>query len=189
MVNGSFFHESSREVFTMKIKVLVGVLAAFAFTGCASTYEQQALQTSESKLDKSKAVLISTPPDGTYGHIEYPNSGKTTANAIKAAFNPYADKVDITSECHGKECLQSIDSSVYGYYVQPYILQWEERNTEWSGKSDRVEVQVNVYDAASGDELISSTYSGKSKWMTLGGDHVPDLLPEPTKAFVDGLYE
>jgi len=84
--------------------------------------------------------------------------------------------------------MNEIDQAKFGYYVQPEILHWEDRATEWSGKSDRLEIQVLLYDTSSKSEIMSSSYKGKSQWLTFGGDHPQDLLPKPTEEFVDALY-
>lgn len=68
------------------------------------------------------------------------------------------------------------------------ILHWEERATEWSGKPDRIEIQIIIYDLSTKKQIVNSTYTGKSKWATFGGDHPQDLLAEPTQTFVDALY-
>jgi len=158
-------------------------------TGCASTYKHSELQSLSTQLDRSKGVLISVPEDGWYENTQYHNSGKTTANAIRAAFIKNASRADVVNTCHGDECLEIMDSVKYGYYVKPVILHWEDRATEWSGKSDRIEIQVVVYDAVSKEELANSTYTGKSKWATFGGDHPQDLLPEPTNQYISSLYQ
>ena len=156
--------------------------------GCAATYQTQELKPVSTKLDSSKGVLISIPNDGSFGSINYPNSGMMTANALKSAFMRYTSNVDVTDDCRAEDCLSEAYVIKYGYYVRPEILHWEERNTEWSGKPDRVEIQVMIYDTATRQVVTSTRYSGKSKWATFGGDHVQELLPEPTDAFVKTLY-
>lgn len=171
----------------MNVKYLFIPLILFV-TGCASTYKHRELQPVEAKLDKMKGVIISLPKAGRYGDIHYQNSGIMTAGAIKAAFSKHASKVDLVNNCNAEICLNSIDTEIYGYYVMPKILHWEERATEWSGKSDRIEVQIVIYDAITKKELANSSYTGKSKWATFGGDHPQDLLPDPTNEYVNGLY-
>ena len=112
-----------------------------------------------------------------------------TANEIRAAFSKYTSSVDVTDSCHGDDCLNGINTKKYGYYVRPVILHWEERATEWSGKPDRIEIQIVIYDAVTKNELANSSYTGKSKWATFGGDHPQDLLPEPTNKHVKSLYQ
>ncbi len=112
-----------------------------------------------------------------------------TANTVRSAFSKNASKVTITTDCKGQECLESIDPNAYGYFVQPIILHWEDRATEWSGKSDKVEIQIITYDSKTQKEIGNTTYTGKSKWLTFGGDHPQDLLEEPTLKYVESLYK
>ena len=170
------------------IKNLLVVLSLSLIAGCASTYKHSEFQAPTAKLDSTKGVLISTPEDGWYENTQYRNSGRIAANAIRAAFSKNAKRADVTSDCKGDECLNSIDSKKYAYYVKPIILHWEERATEWSGKPDRVEIQMVIFDVLTKEELANSSYTGKSKWATFGGDHPQDLLPDPTNEYVSKLY-
>lgn len=171
------------------IKKLLALSAILLVTACTSTYRHSELQTPAANLDPRLGVLISTPEDGWYENQQYRNSGQMTANAVRSAFAKNARKVDLAKNCSGEECLGSIDIEKYGYFVKPVILHWEERATEWSGKPDRIEIQLVIYDTATKEELANSSYTGKSKWATFGGDHPQDLLPEPTNAYVSSLYK
>lgn len=171
------------------IKKILIFTAIFIVTGCTSTYRYSDLQEPTAKLDSNLGVLISIPEDGWYGSQQYRNSGQMTANAVRAAFSKNAIKVDLAKNCQNEKCLENIDIEKYGYLVKPIILHWEDRATEWSGKPDRIEIQLVVYDAVTREELANSSYTGKSKWATFGGDHPQDLLPEPTNAYVSSLYK
>lgn len=165
--------------------VVVAILAG----GCVSTFEHRELKSVSVALDSTKGVLISTPKDGWYENKQYRNSGVMTASAIRSAFSRHASRVDVVDTCHGVDCLASIDIEEFGYYVKPEILHWEDRATEWSGKRDRVEIRLAIFDAVTEAELASSSYVGKSKWATFGGDHPQDLLAEPTNKYVSDLYQ
>lgn len=171
------------------IKRLLILSAILLITACNSTYRHSELQTLSTKLDPRQGVLVSIPEDGWYESQPYRNSGQMTANAVRAAFAKNARKVDLAKSCRDEECLENIDIEEYGYFVKPVILHWEERATEWSGKPDRIEIQLVVYDTATRQELANSSYTGKSKWATFGGDHPQDLLPDPTNAYVSSLYK
>lgn len=164
-------------------------LLAILAGGCASTYEYDELRPVSASLDRAQGVLISTPEDAWYESKQYRNSGRMTTNAIRAAFPKHTSRVDVVNTCHGDDCLSSIDVEKYGYYVKPEILQWEDRATEWSGKSDRLEIQIAVYDAVTKKELANSSFTGKSKFATFGGDHPQDLLAEPMNNYVSDLYK
>jgi hypothetical protein len=170
------------------IRIFTVLTIAACSVGCASSYTYERAQLNNAPLDRSQGVLISTPENGWYGGQEFQVSGATTARAVRAAFARYANLVDVVTDCHGVACLHSINSTRYGYYVDPTIVHWEERATEWSGKSDKIEIRLVIYDTSTKQELATGSYSGKSKWVTLGGDHPQDLLPEPTANFVRSLY-
>lgn len=170
------------------MKSLISVFIALLTVGCSSTYQQADVQAAANKLDPSQGVLISQPKDGSYEATQYQNSGLMTAQALYSAFSKKAQKVELTAHCHGDECLTSIKPDQFRYYVKPVILHWEERATEWSGKPDIIEVQVVIYDTVSKKSIANSSFKGKSKWATFGGDHPQDLLPEPTEKYVSSLY-
>ena len=155
--------------------------------GCASTYEQVDVTAPSAKLQQGKSIMIATPSDGSYASSSYSGSGNMTAVAVNAAFARYSDNISVSTECKDIECLKTQSTSV-DYFVVPEILQWEDRNTEWSGKKDKLEVKLSVFDAADGATLATTIISGTSKWMTFGGDHPQDLLPEPLNKYVESLY-
>lgn len=173
----------------MKANFFILFFVVFIISGCASTYKLSEVQLPTTKLDPFKSILISVPEDGWYENPQYRLSGKMTANAIRAAFAKKTSIVDVIDSCHGDECLKAISPIKYGYYVKPVILHWEERATEWSGKPDRIEIQVVIYDTGSKKVLATSSYTGKSKWATFGGDHPQDLLPKPTNQYINSLYQ
>ena len=161
-----------------------GVLLA----GCSSTYQHSELLKPEVKLDPAVGVIISVPADGRYGNKKYPGSGRMTSDAVRSAFSKRTVKVDVTTDCHGESCLNMLDKQRFGYYVKPEILHWEERNTEWSGKPDKIEIQLVIYDLGSQKPVASTNFSGESKLASFGGDHPQDLLPQPIQKYVDSLY-
>lgn len=157
-------------------------------TGCGSTYKHYDVNQIDTKLDSKKGVLISTPEDGWFKDTQYHNSGRMTANEVRAAFSKESSRVDLVTNCHGDNCLSNIDIGKYGYYVKPEILHWEDRNTEWSGIPDSIEIQLIIFDAVTKKELANASFSGRSKWGTFGGDHPQELLQEPTNNYVKSLY-
>jgi hypothetical protein len=170
----------------MKLASLIWL--AIWIAGCSATYKQQIIKQPAAKLERGKGVFISTPNNGWYGKIEYKHSGQMTADAVKAAFSRFSDDVFISAECLSRECLKMIPTDKYLYYVEPEILHWEDRATEWSGMRDRIDVKISIYNSTSGSEITSSIITGTSKWATFGGDHPQDLLPEPLNDYVQSLY-
>ena len=170
------------------MKVLFIVSISIFLSSCVASYNQQILKDATLKLERGKGVFISTPKNGWYGKIEYKNSGKMTANAVRAAFSRFSNSVYISEECLGLECLKTALATQYAYYVVPEILHWEDRATEWSGIADKIDIKISVYDVTLGSEISSTVIRGTSKWATFGGDHPQDLLPEPVNYYVQSLY-
>ncbi len=141
--------------FTLKRHIFMGLIVALV-TGCASTYKHTDVHKIENTLDANSGVLISIPKDGFYGTKEYPNSGRMTANAFNTAFSKNISKVEVVDNCHGENCLINIDTQKYEYYVELNILHWEDRNTEWSGKPDRIEIQIIIIDTKTKRVIVKS---------------------------------
>jgi hypothetical protein len=173
----------------MVIRKFIFTIVTVSAIGCSSTYTHLYSRALSEKLDPELGVLISTPEDGWYGDREYRNSGRMTANAVMAEFSKIAKRADVTSECESSQCLDNIDIQKYGYFVEPTILHWEDRNTEWSGKPDQIEIQITTFDTSKKNEIARSSFKGTSKWGTFGGDHPQDLLQEPTAKYVESLYK
>ena len=172
----------------MRMSYLPIVLALSTLVGCVSTYNQQVLTAPSSKLLQGKSVAIATPVNGSYSDKVYAGSGNTTASAVQAAFALHTNSIVVSSDCKDLPCLKSTYASGYDYFVVPQILQWEDRATEWSGKRDKIEIKLTVFDAIDGHVVASDVITGKSKWATFGGDHPQDLLPDPLKQYVATLY-
>ena len=107
---------------------------------------------------------------------------------MRSAFLRVGPRAEQVGRCDLADCLERAAAGGYGYYVEPQILHWEDRATEWSGISDKVEVRLSVYDAATRELIASQVIAGSSSFWTFGGDHPQDLLPEPITVFVGGLY-
>lgn len=169
-----------------KLYVLLSTTVIVA-SGCASTYQRNDIGSFDSKLATGGSVLVATPTNGSYGGKEYSGSGESAAQAVRSAFERHSNSVTISSTCKDIECLRANGVSA-DYLVVPVILHWEDRATEWSGKKDKMELKLAVFDGKSGGELHSTVISGKSKWATFGGDHPQDLLNEPVNEYVSSLY-
>ncbi len=164
----------------MKKLLLIGLI--IALTGCSSKYQQSEIGgESKIKLDKAKTVFIGSPKP-----TQYSNSGTATTGALNSAFSRYARTVKVSGCDDVDICMEQ--SKEYDYLVVPDILFWEDRATEWSGKADKIEIKVSVIDIATKAKLKVVIINGKSKWLTFGGDHPQDLLPEPVNKFVASLY-
>ena len=166
-------------------KIFALLLIPIVMTGCTSTYNMEVLKSPDSKLLRTHSVAIQTPSNGSFGEQSYAGSGKMTADAFRSGFLRYSS--DVKTVPTGKT-KSNFSNSSNTYYVEPEILHWEERATEWSGRRDKIEIKVNVYDTRSMNTVSSVIFTGKSKWATFGGDHPQELLPTPIENYLKTLY-
>ena len=162
-------------------------LLVIAATGCNANYKQTVLIEPKSRMEAGMPVVIATPADGAYGVRPYKNSGRMVAAALREAIISHSKQADIAEESSGTG-LDRFSVDKYRYYIEPTILHWEDRATEWSGKSDRITVQIDLFDLQTHDKIAASVIEGKSKWATFGGDHPQDLLLDPFRQYFDQLY-
>jgi hypothetical protein len=172
-------------------KAVFCLISVLFVWGCAHKYERIYVGDAPAyqKLRSDGSVYILVPENGKYGTHTYPGSGTATALVIRAAFEKHVNRVQLSPEEESVELgLIKAKTQEFTYLVRPMILHWEERATEWLGKSDRVEVKIIVMDVKSGKIIDSVVIKGKSKWPAFGGDHPQDLLPEPIDRYVATLF-
>lgn len=169
------------------VKLIAVVFATLSMLGC-TTYSQKNVSEASAKLQRGKSVAIAMPTNGQYGSTVYSGSGHMTATPVQGAFSRHTNRTTAVANCKDLNCLMTDRSQISDYYVVPEILHWEDRATEWSGIPDKIEVKITVFDGLTGNDIALTIISGKSKWLTLGGDKPQDLLPEPLNAYVESLY-
>lgn len=168
-------------------------LSVLFMTACTASYQTNPSVVNDvigAPLQKSKAVLVTTPKDGNYQTIIYKDSGTTAAKETEASFARYATSVTITpEEFHGmKELKYTITEGNYGYVVVPTITHWEQRATAWSGKPSRASIKLTVLNAKTGKEISSTEVDGKTATFTFLHTSPEDLLPGLINTYVDKLY-
>jgi hypothetical protein len=172
------------------IRIVAAVVLSISLAGCASKYRVDAYEAPTTHLDKQASFYVVLPEDGRYGATVYPGSGATTAQAVTAALLVHVDKA-VVGTTAGEDldaALAQAKQRALTHVFVTTILNWEDRATEWSGIPDKLTLKFAVYEAPSGKLVSSTVTSASSKWGTMGGDHPQDLLPEPTRKFVDPLF-
>jgi Domain of unknown function (DUF4823) len=170
--------------------MIIASLALLGLCGCADTTQlvrQPGVNTV--KLAPNDSIYVALPRDGAYGDEIYQGSGLTTAQTILSSFAKRARRAEIAQTFQPYDAvLATARNIVAKYLVNPTILHWENRATEWNGIPDRIEVKIEVIDVPTDSTAASVIIKGKSGLATLGGDNPQDLLPKPVEEFVSGLY-
>lgn len=169
-------------------RIILSIIAALALAGCASKYKSVAYEAPKAKLVAQAGFYVMQPPNGQYNAHTYPDSGYATARAVVQALAPHTNKfLQATSVEDLDSAISKAKQGNLRYVFQTTILNWEDRATEWSGIPDKISLSFVIYDVQTGEKVASAISNASSKWATFGGDHPQDLLPIPTKKFVDEI--
>ena len=163
-------------------------LTALTLAGCADTHELTRMKVTTAPLSREASAYIALPADGRYGQILYTGSGAQTAQEVAGAFAPYLRKTSVAIASEDIDtALGSAEAGGYDYVLYPEILHWEDRATEWSGKSDLVSIKISIIKVDTIDILDSVIVKATSGLATLG-DRPQDLLPEPLHDYSATLF-
>jgi Domain of unknown function (DUF4823) len=170
-----------------KISVLCVIAASFTLGACSSKYRTDNHQLVQAVASDS-SFYIMQPKDGIFGDIDYAGSGQMLLLEVHKQLVPYSNVVVDATEIQTRdEAFEEALSQNIDYLIDPQILHWEDRATEWSGRPDRITIHYQAFNVNTKTMLASSTLSASSKWASFGGDHPADLLPVPTTQFVSAL--
>ena len=171
----------------MRFTLAIALIAVLS--GCADSHRWTPQQNGSARITSSERIFITTPADGEYGDTVYGGSGRNTAKIIYNATSAKSRLVRIGGlALNYEDAVAQALRAEQDVLIFTTILHWEDRATEWSMISDKVEVRVDVVQVNSGQIISSGIIKGSSGLATLGGDHPQDLLPEPIDEFVSSLF-
>lgn len=166
------------------MKTALFAALALSLAACASKQTVDPTISGDAPLSTEDRVLVAVPEDGRYQQIVYHGSGAATARAVEAAFAQRLRSATLGERYESRAAaLKAAEASGSDYLIEPKIVHWEDRATEWSGRPDRIRVSIAVIDVTSRMVVHSATIRGRSSWWTLGGDRPGDLLAQPVAEF------
>jgi hypothetical protein len=159
--------------------------------GCANTYkEKSTFAPNPPKIPLEARVYVSMPLDAVYKKKVMFKSGNNTAEAVADALARYSKAVFLAKQPESRdEALASAEKIRAEYLIMPTILKWEDKPTEWTGVRDKMTIKLEVIQVAGAQTIYAREISGKSRWLTEGGDTPADLLDEPIETFANSLYQ
>lgn len=177
----------------MFARSLIILMLICSVAGCApkgENYQTTALSGERTgPVSRDARFLVAIEGDGAYLDKPYPGSSWMTRDAMIAALSDHTPNVGkvpsrVTVDAAAARALeQNVDFLVY-----LKILNWEERTTEWSGKPDRIKVEIRLIDAKSGDLIESRVVEASTTSSSWLGDHPQDLLITPFADYAAGLF-
>lgn len=172
--------------FMKTIKAILILIAVATLMGCKSSYSVQSYKAPVNRPKPEEAVYIVVPPDA----YDEPGSGLVAANTLRLTFSTHASRIELSKQTTAPDAhLTTAAAGGFTYVLDTTIHSWEEEPTEWTGKSDQVDMTLRLLHAPDGAVTSETRVRGNSKWMTFGGDHVEDLLNPLASGWVQAIYE
>jgi hypothetical protein len=144
------------------VLLLFATYIGFILVGCASTNSRPVATVitqsrTVKKLDNKKVVLLNLPKDGTYERKVYKGTGEIYQEKLLHYLSQRAENIVLSSKVgatvYENKLIAKEKGATYLFYST--IEHWEDRATNWSGKSDRIKVYFQVYDIVE-DKLVYS---------------------------------
>jgi len=126
--------------------------------------------------DATVAVRLVQPKDGSYGGKAAAGSGALVLAAIERFANERYRDVAVG---------YGTSSAMRTLEITPRLLHWEDRATNWSGISDRIEIELLLRDLPA-DRRRKLVFAAKSSWFAMVNKPPEALLDED---FDDALAE
>lgn len=171
------------------MRAIMIVLAVMMFSGCASVQHNRLTKEPLPKLVSSGSAYIMVPANAIYYTKECIGSGKVIAETIYKAFQKHMKRVEVAPEGEKlEEGLQKAKSSSFTYLVNSKISRWEDYVTEWNGKLDMIDMQMDILDVSSGKTIDSVNFNGNGTWWTFGGYHPQHILTKAMDEYIANLF-
>jgi hypothetical protein len=160
-------------------------LAATLLVGCKSTNMIRAYKAPPQPLSRDAKVFIGLRPDA----YDEPGSGMLAIKTLQKAFEQYARTELAEEPIPAWKDLTNAVAAKCTYLLDTTIVKWEEEPTEWTGKSDVLDMKLRLLQVPDGKVVSEAEFEAKSKWATFGGDRVEHLLAPLASGWVRALYE
>lgn len=162
---------------------LIGLLSA-----CATN--KLTFNVDDAAITKSQSVYIMLPENGHYGSIEYDFSGDDVQQKLAREFQTTSiAQVLFPREIKSvQESLKEAEQQNTDLLICPIITHWEDRNTPWSGRRDKVGLNIRIIDVKSKKVVSDADLYGTNNSITFIANQPNTLLPKMVKKYVSHLY-
>jgi hypothetical protein len=172
------------------MRTLVLLLAAIALVACVGdTHSVKRPVQLSKRMMPSATAYVSMPPDGEHAGYVFPGSGAIVQKIVGDAFARHFPRVERAAAPQTlAQALAKAKELKASYLVAPAVLHWENWNTEISGRSDQVKVEIAVIEVATGQVIEHGLVGGTNGIPEYGTNHPKELLPMPVAQYVDSLF-
>lgn len=173
----------------MKRLFLIFMATALLAAGC-STQVKSARSGAAGKLESGRKIMVAWPADGAYGDKTYTDSGRATAQRLKAALASRASMVSVTAaQANIQAAMSEGRADGCRYLIHPEITHWEPRRAALSGRPTRVGFFITVYDLqAGGKPVLQQNLRARGRIMTFVSQYPADMAEAMFRQFADEVF-
>ena len=153
----------------MKKTNLVYVLA-FLLSGCVAT---PVVTTQPRPIGANVPVrgdsifCVMAPPDASFGGEVYSGSGREIAEKIRIALQKAGRQSCLVSQTQHDSITLAKEKGAT-HVIETTVLQYEDHTTGWSGKPDRIELRISLYDIEQSQQQHTIFYEATSNVFAAG---------------------
>jgi hypothetical protein len=171
-------------------KLAVLLFLSVLVTGCSTKIAVKPIEGHPSaKLETGQKVYIALAADGRYSDEVYAGTGAQVSGFVRQALAPYASGSQIAGQRSSLEVsLQQAADAGAKYLFVPVITHWEPRAAAWSGRPTRVNIELTVYDTATGQLIAAQSTSVRGRIVTFVSQHAHELAEQMIRDLVKSFY-
>ena len=141
------------------------------------------------QVDAHKTVLVLSVKDGQeQGQAPAVGSGRGMAAALRKALSEHGIPLSISQSTDLSEGLNEAKQGDFGYVLQCVITLWEDNATAWSGKGDKLNISVEMYDAKTHRLVAASSDKRTATGATFVSGSPDRLMDQVATGALGRLY-
>lgn len=171
------------------MRILLISLLAMMLSGCAGVQYNRLTKKQLPKFNSSDSVYVLVPDNASYYGKECIASGKIIGDLIYSTFSKHLKRVEMAP--NGKKFEEGIKKATnagFTYLVDSKVLRWEDYVTEWNGRLDRIDMQMDVFEIKTSSLIDSVNFIGNGTWFTFGGYHPQHIVRKSIDDYVNQYF-
>ncbi|MBS1766093.1 MAG: DUF4823 domain-containing protein [Acidobacteria bacterium] len=137
---------------------------------------------------QGQVLILSTQDGQEQGQDPAHGSGRELVSALRKALSAHAVPVSISES---RDVAQGYDEAAkigFDYVLRPTITLWEDNATAWSGKGDKLEISIELYDVKSHRLTAASSFYRVATGFTLASGTPDRFMDECSNGALGKIY-
>lgn len=170
----------------MKRFIFFSIACVFFFS-CSPLYNVSTSNKASGLFGNGTKVLLLTSQDGVSGSDVSKGSGVTLSSRIQSQLLSKQCQVKNDRDHDSILDIETETASKYDYIIVPVINLWEDNATAWSGKPDKLNFTILIYNSAK--ELITSAdLDGQSAAAVIDENDPSELIDPLLQDYLKNMF-